>query len=87
MFYCSKWQRRFIRTEEFDSQIYKRSNNRTFNNEAVFKILNKNKILSIALSELRQVGWSEMKLDPDDVRKRIYKLDCHGQLVIEMVQK
>jgi hypothetical protein len=31
-------------------------------------------MLSIVLSELRQVEWLEMKLDPEDVRIKLYKL-------------
>ena len=29
---------------------------------------------SMVLSELRKAGWIEIKINPDDARKRIYKL-------------
>jgi len=41
-------------------------------------------MISIALSELRQFGWLEMKLDPNDARKRVYKLKSPEQAVKEM---
>ena len=44
----------------------------------------KDKMLSIVLSELRQAGWLEMKLSPEDARKRIYKLKSPEQAVKEM---
>ena len=30
--------------------------------------------MSMVLSELRKSGWLEIKINPDDARKRIYKL-------------
>jgi len=41
-------------------------------------------MLSIVLSELRQAGWLEMKLNPEDARKRLYKLKSPEQAVKEM---
>ena len=58
--------------------------NKEFNHEEAFKTLNKDKMLSIVLSELRQAGWLEMKLSPEDARKRIYKLKSPEQAVKEM---
>lgn len=31
--------------------------------------------LNVALSELRKLGWLKVEFDPDDARKRIYKLE------------
>ena len=44
-------------------------------------------MISIALSELKQSGWLEMKLDPDDARKRVYKLKNPEQVVKEIEKK
>tara|TARA_Y100000310_G_C20499102_1_gene723029 strand:+ start:652 stop:789 length:138 start_codon:yes stop_codon:yes gene_type:complete len=44
-------------------------------------------MISIALSELKQSGWLEMKLDPNDARKRVYKLKSPEQVVKEMEKR
>jgi type I restriction enzyme M protein len=36
------------------------------------------------LSELKQNGWLEMKLDPNDARKRVYKLKSPDHAIEEM---
>jgi len=66
------------------SALWNKFKDKEFNHEEAFKTLNKDKMLSIVLSELRQAGWLEMKLDPDDARKRIYKLKSPEQAVKEM---
>ena len=35
---------------------------------------NDNRILSVFLSELKKSGWVAIELDPNDSRKRLYKL-------------
>lgn len=66
------------------SALWNKFKDKEFNHEEAFKTLDKDKMLSIVLSELRQAGWLEMKLDPDDARKRIYKLKSPEQAVKEM---
>ena len=66
------------------STLWNKFKDKEFNHEDAFKTLNKDKMVSIALSELRQAGWLEMKLDPDDARKRIYKLKSPEQAIREM---
>ncbi len=66
------------------SALWNKFKDKEFNHDEAFKTLNKDKMLSIVLSELRQAGWLEMKLDPDDARKRIYKLKSPEQAVKEM---
>ena len=34
----------------------------------------KERLVSVVLSELKKYGWLTIKLDPEDSRKRIYKL-------------
>ncbi len=41
-------------------------------------------MISIALSELRRSSWLEMKLDPNNARKRVYKLKSPEHVVKEM---
>lgn len=66
------------------SALWNKFKDKEFNHEEAFKTLNKDKMLSIVLSELRQAGWLEMKLSPEDARKRIYKLKSPEQAVKEM---
>ena len=66
------------------SILWNKFNNKEFSHSDAFKVLNEDKMISITLSELRQNGWLEMKLDPDDARKRVYKLKNPEQVVKEM---
>ena len=66
------------------SILWNEFKDKEFNHEEALKTLNKDKMLSIVLSELRQAGWLEMKLSPEDARKRIYKLKSPEQAVKEM---
>lgn len=66
------------------SVLWNKFGDKEFGHNDAFKVLNKDKMLSIVLSELRQNGWLEMKLDPKDARKRIYKLKNPEQIVKEM---
>ncbi|MBU1201771.1 MAG: SAM-dependent DNA methyltransferase, partial [Nanoarchaeota archaeon] len=66
------------------STLWNKFKDKEFSHTDAFKTLNKDKMISIALSELRQFGWLEMKLDPNDARKRVYKLKSPEQAVKEM---
>lgn len=68
------------------SALWNKFSDKEFNYEEAFETLNKDKMLSIVLSELRRTGWLEMKLSPEDARKRIYKLKSPEQAVKEMPQ-
>ena len=66
------------------SILWNKFNDKEFSHNDAFKVLNKDKMLSIVLSELRQNDWLEMKLDQKDERKRVYKLKNPAQVVKEM---
>ncbi len=66
------------------SVLWNKFGDKEFGHNDAFKILNKDKMLSIALSELRQSAWLEIKLDPNDARKRIYKLKSPDQAIKEL---
>jgi len=55
-----------------------------FNHERAVKTLNEDKMTSVILSELRRTGWLEIKLDPNDARKRIYRLKHPEHAINEM---
>ena len=66
------------------SILWNKFKDKEFNHDDAFKTLNKDKMISIALSELKQSGWLEMKLDPNDARKRVYRLKSPEHAVKEM---
>ena len=66
------------------SALWNKFKDKEFNHEEAFKTLNRDKMLSIVLSELRQAGWLEMKLSTEDSRKRNYKLKSPEQSVKEI---
>jgi type I restriction enzyme M protein len=39
--------------------------------------------INVILSELRKKGWLEVRFDPEDARKRIYKLKSHEEIITE----
>jgi type I restriction enzyme M protein len=62
--------------------------------EAAFRFEDASKILkekmqgseeqiNVILSELRKKGWLEVSFDPEDARKRIYKLRSSGEIISE----
>ena len=44
------------------------------------------RMVSVILSEMRKVGWLEMRLDPEDARKRLYKLKSPEEVVKEIAR-
>ncbi len=47
------------------------------------KMHDSEKLINVFLSELRKKGWLETKFDPDDARKRIYKLRSWEDIITE----
>ena len=45
------------------------------------------KIVLLFLSELRKSGWLETKFDPDDARKRVYKLRSYKDVFEKIVDE
>ena len=41
------------------------------------------RMVSVILSEMRKAGWLEVRLDPEDARKRLYKLKAPDEVVKE----
>lgn len=63
--------------------LLKELGDKEFNFEIARNILKKDqqKIVSIILSELKKSGWIEIiRLDPNDSRKRYYKLKSPGEV-------
>jgi len=56
------------------SKLWTKFKNKEFNHEDASKTLNDDKMVSIILSGLKKAGWLEVRLDPTDSRKRLYKL-------------
>ena len=68
--------------------IWNKFKNKSFNYEQVCNILKDDKeTISVFLSELRKAGWLEVTLNPEDARKRVYKLKTLEKALKEMVSK
>jgi len=48
--------------------------------------LMKERMVSVILSKMRKAGWLEMRLDPNDARKRLYKLKAPDDVVREIAK-
>ena len=56
-------------------KLWDRFKDKSFSFEDAQKTLKEdNKFLSVVLSEMKNEGWLTLELDPEDARKRIYKL-------------
>ena len=44
------------------------------------------RMVSVILSEMRKAGWLEVRLDPEDARKRLYKLKAPDEVVKEIAK-
>ena len=69
------------------SMLWNKFRDREFNHSAAFEELKEDSMTSIALSELRKNGWLEIKLDPSDARKRLYRLKSPEAAVREMAKE
>ena len=56
------------------SKLWHHFGDKEFDHDSSSKIIDNKKMVSIVLSKLRKAGWLQIKLDPNDSRKRIYKL-------------
>jgi len=56
------------------SVLWRNFEGNEFNHNDALRVLDNDKMLSVALSMLKRDGWLEVKLDPRDARKRIYNL-------------
>ena len=46
-----------------------------------------NKFLSVVLSEMKKEGWLSLELDPEDARKRVYKLRSLEEVMSKTANK
>ena len=66
------------------STLWREFKNKEFIYEDASKTLNEKKMMSLILSELKKNGWLNVKLDPEDSRKRIYQLKNPNEVINEM---
>lgn len=67
------------------AKLWHKLKNSPFNYEKALEILKEKETLSVVLSELRKAGWIEVKLDPQDIRKRIYILKNPEKAINEIL--
>ena len=66
---------------------------REFGFEDALRILSKlpkpddKKVVALFLSELRKAGWLDVKFDPEDARRRIYKLQPYEKIFEKVVSE
>jgi len=67
------------------SLLWVKFKDKEFNHEQATKTLpDDERMVSVILSEMRKAGWLEMRLDPEDARKRLYKLKNPEKIVFEI---
>ena len=68
------------------SVLWKKFKENEFEHDDASKILKeeKDRLVSVVLSELKKHGWLIIKLHPDDSRKRIYKLKKPEDAITEI---
>ena len=72
--------------EERHSKLWEKFGNSSFRMEEAVELLSKDsgvekEEVAVVLSELRKAGWVKVELDPEDARKRIYKLKSKGNII------
>ena len=68
------------------SILWAKFKNREFNYKETFHILHNNKIITIVLSHLKKSTWLDVRLRPEDLRKRMYKLINPVETIKEIVK-
>ncbi len=68
------------------SKLWKKFKDKAFNYEQALSLLDEKEALSVVLSELRKAEWLEVKLDPEDTRKRIYILKNPEKAINEIIK-
>jgi len=63
--------------------LWKKFKSDSFNHEDATVVLN-DKMVSIALSELRKSGWLTVALSEEDARKRVYTLKSPEDAIASM---
>jgi len=68
------------------SLLWKSFKNKEFDYDEAAQILKeqKERLVSVILSELKKHGWLTIKLDPEDSRKRIYTLKSPEESIKEI---
>jgi len=65
------------------SKLWTKFKNSEFDYNAAVEVLH-NGMTSVVLSRLKKNGWLEVKLDPIDSRKRVYKLKTPEEALKEI---
>ena len=68
------------------SLLWKAFEEKEFDHDEAAKVLNeeRERLVSVVLSDLKRHGWLTIKLHPDDSRKRLYKLKNPVDAIVEI---
>lgn len=69
------------------AKLWSKFKNKDFSYEEAKNLLKEKTAMSVLLSELKDAGWIEVKLNPQDTRKRIYKLKNPEKAVQEEIKE
>ena len=69
------------------AKMWEHFGSRQFSYDDVSSLLKEKNLLSVFLSELRKAGWLEVTLNPEDSRKRLYRLINPEKAVKEIAQR
>lgn len=73
--------------------LWKEKNEQEFDLDEAHRILSKmskpddRRVVALFLSELRKAGWLIVKFDPDDARRRIYRLKPYERMFHTIVEE
>jgi type I restriction enzyme M protein len=69
------------------SLLWVKFKDKEFNYEQATQTLpNNERMISVILSEMRKTGWLEVRLNPEDARRRLYKLKAPEEVVKEIAK-
>lgn len=70
------------------AKLWSKFKEKPFSYEDIEELLKEdNRLISVFLSELRKAGWLEVELDPEDSRKRVYKLKNPQETILNEIKE
>ena len=69
------------------AKLWSKFKDKEFSYEEAKEFLKEKTAMSVLLSELKEAGWIEVKLNPQDTRKRIYKLKNPEKAIREEIKE
>lgn len=68
------------------AKLWSKFKEKEFTKEKAAKVLNRDTSLAVFLSDLRKAGWMQIKINPEDARKTIYKLKNPSKNILKLIK-